>query len=107
MAVTMPHVGIEPRGVGPSRDQPGAQVEDVLPRVASASRDLSNPVHKVPQRPLSASFVQPPVRGHEPAPTPGCQCEVKAVIDGDPVSNGQVQRHLGPTFGRVVFNAYP
>lgn len=89
------------------RDERVPQVEDVMLRVDFASRYASDPFHKASQRSLSASFVQPAVGGHEPAPTPGCQCEVEAVIDGDPVLDGQLQRCLGPTLGRVVFNGYP
>jgi hypothetical protein len=73
-------------------------------RIAFASRDFSNPVHEVSPWPLSASVVQPTIGGHEPAPVPGCQCEVEAVIDGDAVSDCQLERCLGPTLGRVVFD---
>jgi hypothetical protein len=75
--------------------------------VGAPTSDVSQPGDDPPERSSLAGLMQPPVGGHEPASISSGQREVQAVVDGDAVTDGQIDRRPATAVGGVELDRCP
>jgi hypothetical protein len=70
-------------------------------------RGLSDPGDKAVERTHAASLMKSAVGGYEAAPVSGGNRQVEAVVYGDTVPDGELERCLSPRLGRVKLYWHP